>query len=261
MIFPHINPVFLDLGIIKIYWYGIAYMVGILSAWGISKKLLCAHHKNFPTTLMDDFIPYLVGGIIIGGRLGHAILYDQSLLTHPLELIAVWHGGMAFHGGLVGVICGILLFCHNKKVPILMVGDICGVVAPLGYFFGRLANFVNGELYGRETHQPWGMVFPTADHLHRHPSQLYEAFFEGLILFVALYIIAPKFIHRKGFLSGASLAGYGIMRYICEFFREPLDGVFLTKFGEITMGQIYTIPMVLAGIIFMLYGLNTKIKN
>lgn len=248
MQFPDINPILLDLGIIKIHWYGVAYMVGILCCWKLATSLLKHHHPKLPATLIDDFIPYAVMGIILGGRLGHALFYEPELLLNPGKLIAIWQGGMAFHGGIIGYILALWLYCHSKKVSLLIMADIIAITTPIGLCLGRLANFINGELYGRTTQAFLGVVFPNAGPIPRHPSQLYEAFSEGFLLFIILYLTHNTAIKHRGMLSGMFLMGYAIARSVCELFREPTDGIIYLFNIPITMGQLYTLPMILGGL-------------
>ena len=245
MPFPHINPIAFQIGPLTVYWYGIAYMVGLLGWWKYSLWLT----KRFPLItrkLVDDYLMWAVIGVIAGGRLGYVLLYNPSkYMANPFEIFQLWKGGMAFHGGILGVILATALYTHRHRLYFLNFSDLacCGV--PIGLFFGRLANFINGELFGRVTTVSWGTVFPQGGPLMRHPSQLYEAFSEGILLFLILAFGATQtcWPKRRGLLTGIFLGGYGLARFSAECFREP--DVFLGYLvGELTMGQILSVPMI-----------------
>jgi phosphatidylglycerol---prolipoprotein diacylglyceryl transferase len=257
--FPDIDPVALQLGPLAIKWYGLAYMAGLLLGWLYAKRLLVmpqlwpAGHAPFPPTKVDDLLLYMTVGVLLGGRLGYVLFYEpRYFLTHPLDIPAVWNGGMAFHGALLGTIGAMVLFARRVGAHPWSVMDLSAAVAPMGLFFGRLANFVNAELWGRPGSVPWAMAFPGAGPEPRHPSQLYEAALEGLVLFLVLqYLVhARHALRQPGVVGGAFLAGYGIARSICEFFREPDPGHWLTV-GPFTAGIFYSLPMILAGVIAM----------
>jgi phosphatidylglycerol:prolipoprotein diacylglycerol transferase len=199
---------------------------------------------------VDDFVTWATVGIIVGGRLGYVLFYKPGYyLYNPLEALFLWRGGMSFHGGMLGVLIAIALFARRRNIPVLALGDIIAAAAPIGLFFGRIANFINGELYGRITDSPWGMVFPHGGPLPRHPSQLYQATLEGLVLFVILAVLVHRteIRRRQGFVGGVFLAGYAIARVIGETFREP-DAHLGFIIGPITMGQILSLPMLLVGL-------------
>lgn len=253
--FPDISPIALQLGPLVIRWYSLAYIAGLIGGLFYCKRLLKFSDIEFRQGIFDDLLSYLIAGIIIGGRLGFVLFYHpQEYFSEPLEILKVWKGGMSFHGGLLGVIFAVYLFCRNNGIKFFSMMDIIACAAPIGLFFGRMANFVNAELYGRITDVSWGMVFPYGDGLPRHPSQLYEAFGEGIILFIIMYIAVHKFhtIKRYSVTSGIFLIGYGFIRSICEFFREPDAHIGLIS-GGVTYGQILCLPMILLGIylIFM----------
>ncbi|AIK96360.1 prolipoprotein diacylglyceryl transferase [Candidatus Odyssella acanthamoebae] len=241
--FPNINPVALELGPLKIYWYGLAYMVGILLAWKIAAALIKNYPNNVEEKQLDDSIFWLIVGIVVGGRLGHVIFYTPHLFwTNPLEILKTWQGGMSFHGGLVGVIIALTLYVRREQIKFLSILDIIACVTPLGLFFGRIANFINGELWGRPTTVKWGMIFPYADGLPRHPSQLYEAATEGLLLFLLLVIVWAKtdLRHQPGRIAGLFGIGYALARSFCELYREP--EIFVL--GSLTIGQALSIPLI-----------------
>jgi phosphatidylglycerol:prolipoprotein diacylglycerol transferase len=252
--FPAIDPTLIQLGPISIRWYALAYIAGIVIGWQWMKRLVGLHPVVATKQQVDDFVTWAVLGVILGGRLGYVLFYGfERYISVPWEVFYVWQGGMSFHGGAAGVIVAILLYCRQQKISILGFGDrICAIV-PIGLFFGRLANFINGELWGRVSDVPWAMVFPTGGPLPRHPSQLYQAGMEGLVLLaiVQTLIHIPAIRARLGFTAGAFLAGYGLARIIGEFFRQP-DAQLGFLFGGATMGQLLSIPMVLVGLFFML---------
>ncbi|GAA0612759.1 MULTISPECIES: prolipoprotein diacylglyceryl transferase [Thalassospira] len=258
--FPAIDPIAISIGPIAIRWYALAYIAGLLLGW----KYVVYYCTKTPNIMskrdVDDLLFWATLGVILGGRLGYILFYNLDYyLDNPANILKVWQGGMAFHGGFMGVIVAIILFARKRNISILAVLDAAAVATPIGLFFGRIANFINGELYGRTTDVAWGFVFPNGGPEPRHPSQLYEAALEGLILFVVLFILSRKaFVrHRPGILGGTFVAGYGISRIIVEFFRQP-DAQLGYLAGGITMGQVLSIPMVLAGIGCIIYALKSK---
>jgi len=285
--FPHINPVLLHIwGPLEIRWYGLAYIAGVVLGWlGVvqllRRKDLWApppFNGRPPATEDDvsDLMVWAILGVILGGRLGWVLIYGTVLcsvtpqyapfcdglpmgfLTDPIRIIAAWDGGMSFHGGLLGVVVAVWLFCRRRKLALMPIGDLVCAFAPIGLFFGRLANFINDELWGRATDVPWAMIFPRGGPVPRHPSQLYEAALEGVVLFVILQIALRLFgAHRRpGLISALFFAGYGTFRFICEFFREP-DTQFI---GPVSMGMALSIPVWLAaGVLFWIaYSSNSK---
>ncbi len=247
LVYPQIDPVAFSIGSIDIRWYGIAYASGILLGWFCLIKLIQRNYFNFDQKIIGDFIPWATMGIVVGGRLGHVVLYNLDYYWHyPWEIIMIWRPGMAFHGGVVGIGVATLLFCHRYKVHFLQLADAISVVAPLGIFFGRIANFINAELWGRVSYSWLAMVFPNAGNIPRHPSQLYEAFLEGIVIFVVqLYlVIQRKKLFCSGFLTGTFLTLYALARIIVEYFRYPEDGYL----WHLTVGQMYSVPMALIGL-------------
>ena len=247
--YPNINPVALQIGPVAIRWYSLAYIAGIVGGWFYIKKLN-ALTKVLSAKAYDEILTWGILGIILGGRLGYVMFYNpMHFLREPAEIFMLWQGGMSFHGGLLGTIISMLVFCQKYKIKYLQLMDMCAVVAPMGLFFGRIANFINGELYGNVTTSPLGMVFPTGGALPRHPSQLYEATLEGLVTFAIINIAFWKFgkWKYKGYLSGLFLLLYGIFRAFIELFRQPDAQIGYIE-GLVTMGQILCIPMVVAGI-------------
>ena len=256
--FPQIDPVLFQWGWFAIRWYSLAYIFGILGAWGLARKMSAYSNSTFTPLKIDDFLIWVTIGIVAGGRLGYVLFYNfHYFCEYPLKIFAVWEGGMSFHGGLLGVVTATILFAKKRHIGILTIGDILACVVPIGLFLGRLANFINAELYGRVSRSvPWVMVFPNAGDEPRHPSQLYEAACEGLLLFLilnTLWWFFPKYRRRTGFLSGLFLLLYAIMRFSLEFFREP-DFQLGFIFEQITMGQILCIPMAVFGLLLINYA-------
>lgn len=245
--FPAIDPVALRLGPFAVRWYGLAYVAGFLIAWWILKVLDERWDVGLgPDGRMVTIVACLVG-LIVGARLGYVIVYGVgTYFSDPLKILAVWDGGMSFHGGLVGLLLAGAWLAHHYKVPFLRLGDIGAVAAPAGLMLGRIANFINGELWGRVTTVPWGVVFPGAGPLPRHPSQLYEAALEGLVLLVVMLLLARR-KRADGFLIGWMLTLYGVFRIFVELFRQP-DVQLGFIAGGVTMGQILSVPMIIAGI-------------
>ena len=241
-----------SIGPIVIRWYALAYIVSLLIGW----RYCLWHAKRTPRLVsrdqLDDFFMWAILGVILGGRIGFILVYDLGkYLEHPLDMLKVWEGGMSFHGGLVGVILAMVLFARSRKLPFFALADIVATATPIGLFFGRLANFQNGELYGRITDVPWAMRFPDDPGHLRHPSQLYEAALEGLILFTILFLLSRFEAVRKrvGILSGVFLVGYALSRLAVEMVREPDPQLaFLPQISFLSMGQWLSIPMLLYGI-------------
>ncbi|WP_298017033.1 prolipoprotein diacylglyceryl transferase [uncultured Parasphingopyxis sp.] len=245
-----LSPVALDLGFFQLRWYSLAYIAGIIIGWWYLLKLIAKPGAPMARRHADDLVFYATLGILLGGRLGYVLFYKPlEYLNNPIEIVRVWDGGMSFHGGVIGVSLAIILMARKHKLDWLRIHDYVACTIPFGLFFGRLANFVNGELWGRPGDVPWAMVFPRADELARHPSQLYEAGLEGIGLFLLLWYLFWKTEARlhPGKLVGVFLAGYGVARFTVEFFREPDDHLGLLWF-QMSMGQLLTIPMLIGGI-------------
>lgn len=252
--FPIIDPVLVQVGPFAIRWYALAYITGILLGWWLARRLVARRPAVATTEQVDDFVTWAMLGIILGGRLGYVLFYRPGYyLTSPWETLYLWHGGMSFHGGALGVILALFLFARSRKLNVLSFADRIACVVPIGLFLGRLANFVNGELWGRVSDVPWAMVFPGAGPEPRHPSQLYQAGLEGLALFgVLMWLVSRPWMRaRPGLLSGAFLAGYGVARIIGEFFRQP-DAYLGFLFAGATMGQLLSLPMIAIGAWLML---------
>jgi phosphatidylglycerol:prolipoprotein diacylglycerol transferase len=257
LVYPQFNPVALQIGPLAIHWYGLMYMAGFLTfLWLGRRRIAMLNLKQYNNKLLDDLLFYGVLGVILGGRLGEVLFYNPGYyFSHPLKIFAVWEGGMSFHGGFLGVMVAMALFAWQQKLRWLELMDFIAPLVPPGLAFGRLGNFINGELWGRPTDLPWGMVFPGVDSLPRHPSQLYEFALEGVLLFALLWIYARK-PRPVGAVSGLFLIGYGSFRFIAEFTRNPDDGIFgLMTFG-ISMGQWLSLPMVIAGVLMMIWSIR-----
>ena len=259
--FPELDPVLVTIGPFAIRWYALAYIFGILLGWLYARALIRSQNlwggpPPMTVTDYDDFIVWVTFGIILGGRIGYVLFYNFShFADHPLEALEVWKGGMSFHGGFLGCVLAVIVFARRRKIPILSLGDVTCAAGPIGLFLGRIANFINGELWGRPTEMPWGVAFPAAGRLTRHPSQLYEAALEGLLLFCLLaLLIRAGALRRPGLVTGVFAAGYAVARIISEFFREP-DPQLGFIWGELTMGMLLSLPLLLAGLIFILFAL------
>ncbi|PPR62164.1 MAG: Prolipoprotein diacylglyceryl transferase [Alphaproteobacteria bacterium MarineAlpha4_Bin2] len=249
MEFPNIDPIALQFGPVVIRWYALAYIAGLLIGWRY-----CIYLSRFPPKAvtppqLDDFLIWATLGIVLGGRFGYVLFYQPIyFLQHPLEILQMWKGGMSFHGGLLGLIFGAYVFARRHTIPILRLFDLISAVGPIGLFFGRIANFINGELWGRTTDVSWGIIFPRAGPLPRHPSQLYEAALEGLLLVALSYVLIRRFdsLRRPGTIFGVFLVGYGVARIVAESVREPDEHIGLLVAGT-TWGQWLSVPMVLLG--------------
>ena len=251
--FPAIDPVLVEFGPLVIRWYALAYVGGLLIGWRYLLRLAEGDPKVMERQDVDDFLLWATLGVILGGRLGYVLFYNaEYFLSRPLEIFAMWRGGMSFHGGLLGVAAAIVLFSRKRRLNLLGVCDLIALVAPIGLFFGRIANFINGELFGRATDVPWAMVFPRGGPSPRHPSQLYEAALEGLVLFLILLAVdrLTGARARHGFLIGVFLTGYGAFRSFVEFFREP-DAQLGFLVAGATMGQILSLPLLALGLYFI----------
>ncbi len=245
---PQIDPVIFQIGPLAVRWYGLMYLLGFAASYLLIRHLARLRNLALDKDGVSDLLFYGVLGVVFGGRLGYVLFYNPAqYLSRPQDVFAIWQGGMSFHGGLLGVVIASLIFCQRRKLPILLTGDILVASAPIGLGLGRLGNFINGELWGRVTDHPWGMVFPGGGPFPRHPSQLYEAFFEGLVLFIILYLL-----HRRKVAAGipffSFFIGYGLFRFLIEFVRQP-DAHLGFLWGGATMGQLLSLPMILFGLI------------
>ena len=251
--YPHIDPIALSVGPFAIRWYGLSYLAGISSGYFFLKK---DYQRVFhwTTDQVLDLFTWLVMGVMLGGRFGYVLIYDFAyFMQYPTHVFAFWEGGMSYHGAAFGAMMAMILFARKMKVSALPLLDFLGIGSCFGLFFGRLANFVNGELYGRVTEVSWGMVFPNGGVLPRHPSQLYESFCEGIVLFSILFVLKKKALLKPGQLFGFYLIFYGLFRFMLEFFREP-DAQLGTVFGPFSMGQLLCGLMLLLGAGFVIRG-------
>ncbi len=252
MFIHNLNPVIFDFGILTLRWYSLAYLVGIIFGWWYGKKIIFLINKksrnNFETNLFDDYITYIIISIILGGRLGYVLFYNLNyFLSNPLEIFFIWNGGMSFHGGLLGIIIATIIFSKKNRFDKLVLLDVVSCVAPVGIFFGRIANFVNGELYGKPTDLPWAVIFPLVDNQGRHPSQIYEALLEGVLLFLILNLIIRNISYIKGKCAALFLVFYSIFRIFAEFYRQP-DLQIGYIFGFFSMGSLLSFIMLSFGI-------------
>ncbi|MGD9805642.1 MAG: prolipoprotein diacylglyceryl transferase [Hyphomicrobiaceae bacterium] len=256
--YPAIDPVAISIGPVAIKWYGLAYVAGLLLGWLYIKRLLVTdrlwlgNKPPLPPDVADDLFAWIAIGVVVGGRLGHILLYEPGYyFSHPLEILKIWQGGMAFHGGLLGSIGAMWIFARMRGVNPLSVFDIAAAAVPFGLFFGRTANFINAEVIGRISDVPWAMAFPGAGPLPRHPVQLYEAALEGLVLFLILRWLTHSRGSLKvpGLTGAAFLAGYGAFRMVCELFKEDYSGILGSQW--LTSGMLYSVPMVIVGVIAM----------
>jgi phosphatidylglycerol:prolipoprotein diacylglycerol transferase len=262
--FPDFDPVLVQIGPFAIRWYALAYVAGILLGWryvaGLIKRDDLWGPRGAPATnpQVDDLILWITLGVILGGRLGHVFFYTPELIwTDPLEIVKVWNGGMSFHGGTIGVVIAVIAFARANRIDMFRLGDAIAGAIPIGLFFGRIANFVNGELWGRPTGVAWGVVFPNAGILARHPSQLYEAALEGIVLFLVLRWAThgAKLLRRRGVVAGIFFLGYAICRTFVENFREPDRYLPNFPFG-LTMGMMLSAPMIIGGIWLIWRGMS-----
>jgi phosphatidylglycerol:prolipoprotein diacylglycerol transferase len=255
--FPAFDPVLLRLGPLAIRWYALAYIVGILAGWLYARHIIRTEKywggpAPMTVTDFDDFVLWVTLGIILGGRIGYVLFYNAGYFAaHPAEMLELWKGGMSFHGGFLGCVLAVILFARYRGLPILSLGDVTCAAGPIGLFLGRIANFINGELWGRPSEVPWAMVFPNGGPLPRHPSQLYEAALEGVVLFAVLFVLVRAgALKRPGTIIGAFALGYGLIRVFCELFREP-DAQLGFLWQGLTMGMLLSLPLMLAGIAFI----------
>lgn len=254
---PALDPVFLTIGPLQFRWYGLMYVLGFIASYFLIRSEI--RRKNLPLTRDDaaDLVFYGALGVVLGGRIGYILFYNlEYYLSNPLRIFAVWEGGMSFHGGLLGVLTGILIYARRKKLDFFTLMDMLAQCAPIGLGLGRIGNFINGELYGRVTDVPWGMIFPGGGDLPRHPSQLYEAVLEGALLFIMVRL-AGRRSTAISVPTWTFCAGYGLFRFIVEFFRQP-DAQIGTFQGIFSMGQLLSLPMFLAGMVMLIRVLRRK---
>jgi len=248
MLAPNIDPVAIHLGPLKVHWYGLMYVLGFLALWFFAARRARRDGSGWTAEQVGDLVFYGALGVILGGRLGYMLFYNFGhYLSHPLDVLKVWQGGMSFHGGLIGVLLAMGYFARKNGKRFFEVSDFVALWTPIGLGLGRIGNFINHELWGKVTDAPWGMVFRDGGPLPRHPSQLYQAALEGVVLFVILWLFARQ-PRPTASISGLFLAGYGLFRFLVEFVREPDPQLGYLAFGWVTMGQVLSVPMVLAGV-------------
>jgi len=264
--FPAINPVLIHIGPLAVRWYALAYIVGIVAGWFYARAIISSERlwggpAPFTVVDFDDFVIWITLGIVLGGRTGYVLFYNLPYFTsHPVQIIELWNGGMSFHGGVIGCIVAIVAFALHRGISMLSLGDVTCAVAPIGLFLGRIANFINGELWGRPTDVAWAMVFPNGGPIPRHPSQLYEAALEGVALFIMLAVMMRYgALKRPGLVMGCFGLGYGVARIICELFREP-DAQLGFLWGGLTMGMLLCIPLMLTGVGILTIALTREPK-
>ena len=250
---PNIDPVFLKLGPLEFRWYGLMYIIGFACAWFIIRKRSDRRGVQLSAELLSDIVFFIAMGIVLGGRMGYILFYNLSwYIANPLKIFAVWEGGMSFHGGMIGgALAGIYIF-RKQSLDLWQMADIIAPAIPVGLFLGRIGNFINGELFGRATDKPWGVIFPTGGMIPRHPSQLYEAFSEGILLF-AVTVLVDRMKPPKGSSFWTVIAGYGLCRFVVEFFREPDQHIGFLWMGA-TMGQLLSLPMLILGCVMIVTG-------
>lgn len=257
--FPQIDPVALSLGPIKIHWYGLMYLIGFAAVWFLGQKRAAKPWSPIKPEAIEDLVTYGAMGVILGGRIGYILFYNFSeFLASPIILIKIWQGGMSFHGGMLGVFIAMWLFSKKQQCTLLQLTDIIAPMAPIGLGAGRIGNFINSELWGRPTDVPWAMVFPNGGLLARHPSQLYEAFLEGFVLFVILWIYSSKQRPTMA-ATGMALFFYGCFRFLVEFFRMPDAQLGFMALDWVTMGQILSTPMIVIGAGMFYFAHKSKI--
>jgi phosphatidylglycerol---prolipoprotein diacylglyceryl transferase len=266
--FPEIDPVALQLGPFAIRWYALAYIAGLFGGLWYAKRLARTdvywNQIKRPTDLdLDDLLLWATLGVILGGRLAYALFYQPDyFMAKPMEILSIWSGGMSFHGGLGGATLAIYLFARRKGLPVLSMFDLIAIVAPLGLLLGRIANFINGELWGRTADVSWAVIFPHAGPLARHPSQLYEALTEGLLLLIILGLLVRRIgFHRPGLITGVFASGYALARILCEFFREPDPQLGFLLGGWATMGMLLSLPMLAIGLWLVMHSRHPPIRG
>jgi len=254
LVHPDFDPIAFSLGPLQVRWYGLMYLFGFAAGWALGRYRAKQSDSGWSATQIDDLVFYIALGVILGGRVGYILFYNfDAFLADPIMLLKIWQGGMSFHGGLLGVLAAMALFARKTQRTFFQVTDFIAPLIPPGLFFGRIGNFINGELWGRVTDAPWGMIFHSlgAGDLPRHPSQLYQAALEGLALFIILWLYSARPRPTMA-VSGLFLIGYGCFRFIVEFARQPDAHLGFLAFGWLTMGQLLSLPMIILGIIFML---------
>jgi len=248
--FPSISPVAFSIGSLAIRWYSLAYLLGIVAAWLLTLKMIKRYDLPLSKQQIEDAVFFTTLGIILGGRFGYVLFYGGDFFWHnPLQILAIWHGGMSFHGGAIGAVLGLFYTAYTRKINFWLLTDLAALFAPIGLFLGRIANFVNDELWGRVTNVPWAVRFPSGGGLPRHPSQLYEAFLEGVVIFAVLNILwrMPKIREKRGLVSSLFVLMYAVFRFLVEYVRQPDEQLGFLWLG-LTMGQWLSVPIFLLGV-------------
>ncbi len=249
--YPDIDPVAISFGPLQVHWYGLMYLVGFLGGWWLGRRRAAKPHSSWKPEQVDDLLFYAALGVVLGGRIGYILFYNWgAFLKDPLMLFRIWEGGMAFHGGLLGVLIALGVYAWRENRRYFAVVDFLAPLVPIGLGAGRIGNFINGELWGKPTDLPWGMVFPGAGNMPRHPSQLYEFLLEGMVLFAIVWWFSSKPRPTMA-VSGVFALGYGIFRFLVEFLREPDAHLGYLAFGWMTMGQILSLPLILVGLVLL----------
>lgn len=265
MIHHNFDPIALSLGPFPIRWYGLMYIIGIATAWFLGNYRLKHNSNKFLTINQEQFLDlilYIVFGLLLGGRLGYMLFYQTAaFIAKPWEIAYLWQGGMSFHGGLIGAVIAIVIYCYKFKQDFFVLADFIAPLAPPAFFFGRVGNFINGELWGKVTDVPWAVVFPTGGHLPRHPSQLYEGFLEGIVLFIILWFFSKHRVPKMA-TTGMFCIGYGLFRSFVEFYRVPDQHIGYLALNWLTMGQLLSLPMIVFGAVLLIiaYSKNYNIK-
>lgn len=259
--YPNIDPVAFSLGPVAVHWYGIMYLIGFLAAWLLLRYRCRVFELSWSKEQLADLIFYCALGVIIGGRVGYVLFYNLPFYwQHPVQIVRIWDGGMSFHGGMLGVFLGVLIWCKRYHVAFFDATDFLAPVVPIGLAAGRIGNFINGELWGRVSDVPWAMVFPKAGPMPRHPSQIYEFLLEGVVLFIILWLYSKRRRPTMA-VSGVFLIAYGCVRLICELFRQPDPQLGFIAWGWLTMGQLLSLPMVILGIILIVLAYKRSYKQ
>jgi len=259
-VYPHINPVAIKIGVLKIHWYGLMYLFSFIIGGLLMKIRVQTFKLGWSNEQLLDLIFYGAVGVVLGGRIGYILFYNLSYyLQNPLHMAEVWDGGMSFHGGMLGVFLAVLYWCKKYKQRFFFITDFIAPVIPIGLAAGRLGNFINGELWGRVTDVPWAMIYPQAGPQPRHPSELYEFMLEGVVLFIVLWIYSSRRPPRMA-VSGAFMLGYGVFRFVCEYFRQPDAQLGFVAFGWMTRGQELCIPMMIIGLLLLWLAYNRREK-
>ena len=261
LMYPEIDPVIVSLGPVKVHWYGMMYLLGFTAFWLLGTWRAKRADSPVDAEGVGDLLFYGALGAVLGGRIGYMLAYDfGSLVADPLELFRIWNGGMSYHGGMLGVFVGMFLYARKQGSTFFTITDFIAPLVPIGLGCGRIGNFINGELWGRATDVPWGMVFPHVDSLPRHVSSIYQAILEGVVLFTALWLYSAK-PRRRGMVSAFFLIGYGLIRIFAEFFRQPDAHLNFIAFGWLTMGQLLSLPMLLAGVLILLWARSQPVSS